>query len=66
MTPDEAKTPSLALLAKIGSICQHLDEGTGKTAHEFDIIAARALLKDPEVSAWLDAMDRMGLLPVKR
>lgn len=58
--------PSPSLLAKIGSIAQHVDEGTGPGGHAFDIAACHALLKDPEVSAWLDEMDRLSLLPKKR
>jgi len=58
--------PSVALLAKIGSICQHVDEHSSASGHEFDIITARQLLSDPEVSQWLDAMDKLALIPRKR
>lgn len=58
--------PSVGLLAKLGSIAQHIDEAASPSGHEFDITAARALLADPEVSFWLDQMDRRALLPKKR
>jgi hypothetical protein len=63
---DDPLKPSVSLLAKLGSIAQHVDEATSPKGHEFDIAAARALLADPEVSAWLDAMHKLALLPVKR
>lgn len=58
--------PSVGLLAKIGSICQHVDEMSGADGHAFDLAAAQALLTDPEVSQWLDAMHKHALLPVRR
>ena len=58
--------PTVALLAKLGSIAQHCDEAIGADGHAFDLTAIRALLADPEVSRWLDAMHKLALLPVKR
>lgn len=58
--------PSVGLLAKLGSIAQHCDEAIGADGHAFDLAAIRALLADPEVSAWLDAMHKLAMLPVKR
>lgn len=58
--------PSVGLLAKLGSIAQHIDEASGENGHEFDLVAVRSLLADSEVMAWLDKMDKQGLLPRKR
>jgi hypothetical protein len=49
--------PSPALLVKLGSIIVHFDEATEPGAHEFDLHTARQLLADPEVAAWMKAMD---------
>lgn len=56
--------PSLALLAKLGSIIVHVEEGLSETGHVFDRIAIQSLLQDPEVAAWLRAMG--PFLPLKR
>lgn len=58
--------PSLGLLAKLGSILVHVDEGAGEGGHEFDWAAVRSLLADREVQDWLVGMGRAGFLPVKR
>ena len=58
--------PSVGLLAKLGSIVQHLDEASSPNGHDFDWIAIRSLLADREVTTWLDRMHDQGLLPVKR
>lgn len=59
--------PSVTLLCKLGSIVVHADEMTGSPdAHQFDVIALRTLLEDPDVKAWLYAMTKKGYLPVKR
>lgn len=58
--------PEPALLAKLGSIIQHIDEGLSTAAHFFDIEATRAVLADPEVRAWLQEMDALAMIPKKR
>lgn len=58
--------PSVGLLAKLGSIAQHIDEVSGEDGHQFDWVAIRSLLADREVTSWLDKMDKQGLLPVRR
>lgn len=58
--------PSVSLLAKIGSIVVHADELTSDGGHEFDAAALRDLLRDPDVTAWLDAMSQAALVPKKR
>lgn len=63
--PDPLK-PSLTTLIKLGSIAAHADEGTSAADHEFDMVAMRGLLADPEVVEWMAAMDAMAFLPKKR
>jgi len=58
--------PSLSLIVKLGSIVVHADEATSPGAHELDVRAIRAGLADEEVSEWLDKMNALALLPVKR
>lgn len=58
--------PNAGLLCKLGSIIVHADEAASPGGHAFDVDTIRALVKDPEVVAWLDDMDGMALLPVKR
>ena len=59
-----ALNPGLKLLSKLGSIVVHADEALGAGAHQFDAIALKALLDDPEVKGWLAEMG--PFLPVKR
>lgn len=58
--------PPVAVLAKIGSIIVHLDEGSGNDGHQFDWIALGQLLADRDVQTWLDGMRGLALVPVKR
>jgi len=62
----EPLSPSAALLCKLGSIIVHAEEGLSIDGSEFDLAAFRSLVEDPEVLAWLKAMDDLALLPVKR
>ena len=55
--------PSVALLAKLGSIIVHVDEGASSKGHVFDWTAARILIGDPEVQEWLTGMGRMAFIP---
>ena len=61
--PDPLK-PSVSLLSKLGSIVVHADEATSAGRHEFDIVAIKSLLDDPEVKEWITAMG--VFMPVKR
>lgn len=63
---DNLIEPTLSLLCKLGSIVVHADEATEHGGHEFDVIAIRNVLNDPEVAAWISGMTRKGFLPVKR
>ncbi len=57
---------SLGLQSKIGSIVAHAEEAMGSNGHEFDVIAIRSLLADPEVVSWMRALRSAALLPVSR
>ena len=64
-TTDPLK-PSVSLLVKLGSIAVHVQEMLGPGGHHFDKAALDGLNDDPEVKEWVNAMDAMALLPVKR
>lgn len=58
--------PEPGLLAKLGSIIRHAEEAIGDGGHHFDVAAVETLLEDSEVAEWMQGMDALGLLPVKR
>lgn len=58
--------PNPQLLIKLGSIAVHVEELLSPDGHEFDKIALDGLLKDPQVKEWIEQMDKMAFLPVKR
>lgn len=62
----EPLSPSPALLCKLGSIVVHVEEFLSPEGHDFDRQAIAALLADPEVKAWLSAMNALAMLPLKR
>lgn len=58
-------------LVKLGSIARHVEElieegYTTTEAGSFDMQAILSLLSDPEVHLFMEYMDKMALLPVKR
>ncbi len=61
-----ALNPSIRLLCKLGSIIVHAEEAMSPDGHQFDAIALKGLLSDPEVTEWLDGMRTAAFLPVKR
>lgn len=65
-TPSDPLKPSAALLSKLGSVIVHFLESQSEKGHQFDMIALEALLKDPEVLTWLQEMNAMSMLPVRR
>jgi len=65
MSNDPIK-PSVALLAKIGSIVSHAEELLSPDAHQFDRIALDELLRDPDVREWVEAMHGMALISLPR
>lgn len=58
--------PSLSILIKLGSIAVHTDEMLSASGHAFDLAVLESLLKDPEITAWVEEMTKLALLPVKR
>lgn len=62
----QALTPSMTLLAKLGSIAVHADELLSHDGHAFDRAALDGLLKDFEVRRWLKAMRALAMIPEKR
>ena len=58
--------PPASLLCKLGSIAVHVDEGLSAKGHEFDFVALKGLLEDPEVAEWLKQMDKLAFVPKKR
>ena len=58
--------PPGALLIKLGSLIVHHEEAASKKAHPLDGLAIKNLREDPEVEAWMEAMARLALLPMKR
>lgn len=65
-TVDPTKNPAVTLLIKLGSIAVHVDELLSPDGRNIDKLALEPLLRDPEVTAWLQQMDRLAYLPVKR
>jgi len=62
----ECLTPSMSLLVKLGSIAVHTGEMLSTSGHVFDLTVLQNALKDPEVSAWIEEMNKLALLPEKR
>lgn len=56
--------PSLGLLSKLGSIVVHADEAMSEEGHQFDVLAIKTCLDDPEVQQWIKDMG--VYLPKKR
>lgn len=59
-------TPSPTLIAKVGSILVHVEEGSEEGGHHYDWVAVRSLLADRDVQEWLDGLRRHAMVPVKR
>lgn len=58
--------PKITVLIKLGSIAVHVEEMLSSKGHEFDRHALDTVLNDPEVKEWLNAMDNLAFLPLKR
>lgn len=58
--------PPVALIAKLGSILVHVEEGLSDAGHHFDWTATRSLLSDREVQQWIEGLRAHALVPVKR
>ena len=61
--PPSPLKPSPSLLVKLGSIIVHMQELTSPAGHIVDKHALDTLWSDPEVVAWIEAMDKMAFLP---
>jgi hypothetical protein len=57
--------PSAALLCKLGSIIVHADEFHSPDGHPFDLEAMKSGM-DAEVNQWIDQMQRLGMIPIRR
>ena len=55
-----------SLLAKLGSAIVHADEMCKIGGHRYDRVAFESLLDDEEVRAFLDALGKLAMLPIKR
>ena len=58
--------PPPSLLCKLGSVAVHVEEMLSPEGHHFDRIALTNLLHDPELRQWIEAMDRLAMIPKKR
>lgn len=58
--------PDTSLLCALGSAIVHADEAMSEHGAAEDEAAFRAVLSDPRVVDWLNAMERDALVPVKR
>lgn len=58
--------PELAILVKLGSIAVHVEEMMSPDGHGADKISLEALLDEPDLKAWIEQMDKIGLMPKKR
>lgn len=55
-----------SLRIKLVSIAVHADELTSENGRMEDAQAIRSLLQDPEVAAYIKALSKLALAPVKR
>jgi hypothetical protein len=62
----ECLKPNPSVLIKLGSIYIHIEEAMNKKAHNFDVLALKQLLDDPELKEWIKQMDNLALIPKKR
>lgn len=58
--------PTLATMAKVGSILVHVEEGRSQDGHDFDWAAVDALMADDDVQQFLKDLSALALLPRKR
>lgn len=63
---DNPLNPPMSVLCKLGLIITHVEEALSPGAHDFDLVAMKSVITDPEVQRWLGAMGAMALIPLKR
>lgn len=64
--PVNALAPSASVLIKLGSALVHAQELLSPQGHAVDKAAFDSAINDPEVQGWIEQMDRMAFLPVRR
>jgi len=58
--------PSICLLCKLGAVISYADELRAPLNHPSGNTNLDALLDDPDVKAWIEAMAKLTLLPKQR
>lgn len=58
--------PEMSILIKLGSVFVHVEEAMSNKGHNFDVLALKQLLSDPELNEWIKEMDKLALIPKKR
>jgi hypothetical protein len=58
--------PCPSVMVKLGSAIVHFEEWLSPGGHAYDLAALKSILADEEIQAWLLAMQKLGVLPVKR
>lgn len=58
--------PSPAVLVRLGSALIHAEEAMSPTGEEVDRFGFAQLMKDPLVVEWIEGMNGLAMLPVKR
>ena len=64
-------TPSVKILARLGSAVVHAEEilsdpATARMVNDLDRAAFWGLVNDPEVKEWIAQMDKKALIAVRR
>lgn len=62
----DVKNPSLTVLVLLGSLAVHVEEYLSPDGNPVDRNAIETILLNPELKEYLEAMNKMALLPVKR
>lgn len=63
---DNPLNPSPAVLIALGSAVIHAEEYLSPKGHLADKVAFETALKSPEVQKWIEEMNKLAFLPVKR
>lgn len=64
--PASLPKPTEAVAIRMASALIHADEFMSPHGHEFDLEAFRRVFDDPDVSAYLQELDALALLPLRR
>lgn len=63
---EDVLKPELDILVKLGSLAVHVEEMFSPNSHLFDKRAIETILQDEKLQNWLQSMNKLALLPVKR